>query len=60
MLTKTINVYSTAQFPCPWDDLIIRKKIKIKLPKRGQFKEKNKNKLIATIYTEKEAKKRWA
>ena len=40
---KTIKVYSTAQFPCQWDDLVI--------------KEKKKKKLIATIYSKKEAEK---
>lgn len=38
-----INVYPTSQFPCGWDDLIIKK---------GKAK-----KVIATIYTEKEAEK---
>ena len=41
---KPINVYSTSQFPCQWEDLIIKNR-------------QNTKKLIATIYTEKEAQK---
>lgn len=37
---KSINVYSTSQFPSQWDDLITKEK-----------------RLIATLYTKKEAKK---
>jgi len=40
---KKINIYPTVQFPCQWDDLVV---------KIGKNK-----KTIATIYTEKEAEK---
>ena len=43
-MSSTINVYSTSQFPCQWEDLIIKNRQKTK-------------KLIATIYTEREALK---